>query len=98
MLLENPQLTLEKLNKIEAKIENNSADINDYKELDIFLSQFDLQNYIQSKLYENGFSNYQEFINYRNKPIFQRSLTFEENIVLEIIKQCITLLKRKLTV
>jgi hypothetical protein len=96
-VMENPTITIEKLNEINSKMDNNTAVVKDYEDLSYFLSRFKMNDYVLDNMKNFGFYNYQEFIDYRRKPSNLKSLSFEEGIILGIIKESISILKNSLS-
>lgn len=95
--MENPIITIDKLEDINKKVNNNTASIKEYEELAYFLSRFKMENYILENMRNVGFLNYQDFITYRNKPDVLKNLSFQEGIVLGTINECINILKNSLS-
>lgn len=66
--MENPVLNLKNLNDLQSRFSANQATINDYEELDFFISSIGgSQEYIKSILQKNGLVDYSQYIKERHE-------------------------------
>jgi len=73
MEIQNPKLDIESLSLLKNKIEMNEAKVQDYENLDYFLSSIGNPNYFLNRLKEFNIYSYEEFILERKKPFDKRN-------------------------
>ncbi len=63
--MENPQITLVELDRLEEQIKKNTALPKDYERLDKYLNFLGFENYLISKLRQSNVESFREFISRR---------------------------------
>jgi|GEM_PF-5413043 len=68
MAVDNPILSLKNLNDLEDKVNNNTAIVQDYEEIDFFISAVGgNKDYIKNTVIQNGFNDFYQYIKIRNE-------------------------------
>ena len=89
--MENISLNTDDLLSLKKRIEDNTAIVKDYENLDFFLSSINLGGYILQSMKEKGYLNYQNFIDQRNKKTLMKD-NASEAFIFGTIMECISLL------
>ncbi len=79
--VENPQLTLERLEILEKRFDSNIATNKDYALIDDYLVAMGVEPYIINKLKDKGIISYDDFLAEKKKPASERNIIFEAEVL-----------------
>ncbi len=94
-LPENLNITIDELNKIEERIEANTAKLKEYKIIESYVTSFMGENYFSEKLFENNFKDLETFINDRENSKDIKNYV-RQSVIIGVLKAIINHYKKYL--